>query len=77
MSPEGYRYYCLDTAGPLRDARSSEATGDEHAVAQISLKHPDSRIQISRGRGDLSDAPPGIGASCQTPSPAASRNTRR
>jgi len=50
MSPEGYRYYCLDTAGPLRDARSSEATGDEHAVAQISLKHPDSRIQISRGR---------------------------
>lgn len=50
MSPESYRYYCLDRVGHLHSAEWFEADSDEAAVAQIEAKHPDGMSEIWQGK---------------------------
>jgi hypothetical protein len=45
-----YRYYCLDSAGRLHDARWLQAESDDAAIGLVEERHPDSRCEIWHGR---------------------------
>jgi len=50
MSAENYRYYCLDGTDHLHEAEWFAADNDEHAVALIGAKHPNSLCEIWQGK---------------------------
>ena len=43
MSPESYRYYCLDSSGRLHNADWLQADSDEEAISLVKAKHSDAR----------------------------------
>jgi hypothetical protein len=49
-SGKDYRYYRLDGVGHLEGAEWFEADGDDHAIAQVSMKHPHDKCEIWEGR---------------------------
>jgi len=50
VSPENYRYYCLDSTGHLYGAEWFHAETDDDAIAQIEEKHPDGICEIWKGK---------------------------
>ena len=50
MPLESYRYYCLDAAGSLHNAKWFKAESDEAAIAFVQQKHPDGQCEIWSGR---------------------------
>lgn len=49
VSPENYRYYCLDRSGRLHDAEWLDASSDQEAVAQVQVRYPEARCEIWQG----------------------------
>ena len=49
MSPQTYRYYCLDGTGKLHNAELIHAKSDEDAIAQLEARHPDSLCEVWQG----------------------------
>ena len=50
MSPESYRYYCLDSAGRLSNADWFDAASDAEAIAHVEARHPDGLCEIWLGK---------------------------
>lgn len=57
MSPDKYRYYCLDSRGQLHDAEWFHAETDEDAVAYVEAKHANCRCEIWRDRRLIASLP--------------------
>ena len=49
MSPENYRYYCLDGTGNLHEAEWIEADNDKVAISQAEAQCPDGTWELWHG----------------------------
>jgi hypothetical protein len=45
-----YRYYCLDGAGRIHDAKWFDAASDEEALSMVRQMHPDGHCEVWLGR---------------------------
>lgn len=49
MSPDSYRYYCLDSTGMIHSAEWFEAASDQEAIIHVETMHKDATCEVWQG----------------------------